>query len=130
MSATIAAEGRLAQDGRRVDTATGKAMAVGTLAVDVQRIVNRVKEPGTLWLGLVAFGELADGLAGMMKGRRLSVTGRLQQSAYTDKQGERRESWSCVVDAFPDAPAAREQRPAAQPAAQPEQHRLDDEIPF
>ena len=128
MSATITAEGRLAQDGRRVDTASGKPMAVGTLAVDVTRVENRVKSESVLWLGIVAFGDLADGLAGMMKGRRLSVAGRLQQSAYVDKEGTQREGWTCVVDSFPDAPAPREQRPAAAPA--PEQPPLDDEIPF
>ena len=127
MSATIIADGKLAKDGRRVETATGKPMSVATLAVDVQRIVNRQKEQGTLWLDIVGFGDHADVIAGMAKGDRLSVKGRLQQSSYADRDGNPREGWSCIVEAFPDAPPAREQRPAPQPAAQPPPN---DDIPF
>ena len=107
MSAAIAAWGRLARDPRPIETRTGTPMTVATLAVDVagQRDGDDDAEP--LWLNVVAFNRLADTLARHAKGDPVSVSGTLQQRAYTASDGERRVNLECVADAILSARAVR-----------------------
>lgn len=115
MSATLAAYGRLGNDPRAIETKSGKPMTVATLAVDVGEA-----DAPPLWLGIVAFGKLADELLKHHKGDMLSASGRLQVRQYTGSDGAQREQWQVVADALVSArtvrPGARKARPAGDAA--------------
>lgn len=98
--ATIAAWGRLGQDPKAVETKTGKAMTVSSLAVSLG-------EEQTLWLGLVAFGGAAETLSKHAKGDCLSVSGRLQKRSWTDREGKAREDLQLVVESLVSARTVR-----------------------
>lgn len=111
MSAALSAYGRLGADPRAVETRSGKAMTVATLAVDAGDA-----DAPPLWLGVVAFGKLADELTRHHKGDLLSVSGRLQVRHWTDTAGTAREQWQVVADALVSArtvrPGGRKRAPA------------------
>jgi single-strand DNA-binding protein len=67
----------------------------------------------------VAFGEAGKALGRFGKGERVQVTGRLQASEYTDREGERRSSVELVVLRSEPAPLPRKAANAA-PADEPE----------
>ncbi|MCY3670427.1 MAG: single-stranded DNA-binding protein [Alphaproteobacteria bacterium] len=94
----ISAAGRLARDPKRRTTASGKDMALATIAVDLA--AGRDADPETWWLSLVAFGRVAGELAKHRKGDRLAVMGQLQRSRYRPRDGgEERDSWTVICDA-------------------------------
>ena len=101
MSAQIAAYGRLGRDPRPVDTSSGKAMTVASVAVTVESRESGETGEGTLWFDVVSFGRVADDLARHAKGDLVSVAGRMQLSRFTSStSGEVRESWQVVADAL------------------------------
>lgn len=110
MSASMAAYGRLGADPRAVETRSGKPMTVATLAVDLGEA-----DGPPLWLGIVAFGRLADELQRHHKGDLVSVSGRLQVRHWTDTAGTAREQLQVVADALVSArtvrPGGRKRRP-------------------
>ena len=61
----------------------------------------------TDWFRLVAFGESAERLSHFRKGERITVTGRLQSSEYTDREGQKRTSVEVVVLRSDPAPLTR-----------------------
>ena len=96
MSAQLAAHGRLGADPHSIETKTGRAMATATLAVDAAD--KREGDDGPpLWLGLVAFGSLADRLLEQHKGDALTVYGRLQVRRW-ESDGEAREQLQVIVE--------------------------------
>ncbi len=96
MSAQLAAHGRLGADPRTIETKTGRAMVTATLAVDAADRREDADAP-PLWLGLVAFGALADKLLEHRKGDALTVYGRLQVWRW-DSDGEAREQLQVVIE--------------------------------
>lgn len=68
MTAIVAAYGRLGQDPKAIETRTGVAMTVASLAVDVADPRDRDDAGGgpPLWLKVVAFGPLAAIARGMV----------------------------------------------------------------
>lgn len=121
MSAALSAYGRLGSDPRAIETKSGKAMTVATLAVDVGEA-----DAPPLWLGVVAFGKLAEDLLRHRRGDLLSVSGRLQVRHWTDSDGAQREQWQVVADALVSArtvrPGARKARPAGDDGRPPPVH--------
>lgn len=108
MSAQIAAYGRLGRDPRPVDTSSGKAMTVASVAVTGESRESGETGEGTLWLDVVSFGRVADDLARHAKGDLVSVAGRMQLSRFTSStSGEVRESWQVVADALVSARTVR-----------------------
>lgn len=107
MSAALAAYGRLGADPRAVETRSGKAMTMATLAVDLGEA-----DGPPLWLGIVAFGRLADELQRHRKGDMVSASGRLQVRHWTDTAGTAREQWQVVADALVSARTVRPGRKA------------------
>lgn len=97
--------GRLGGDPKRIDTASGKAMAVGSVAVDVQE--RNVEDPEPEWLGVVCFGGQADKLLQHAKGETLSVSGRVQRNRWTDRDGNERVQFQVVADALVSARTVR-----------------------
>lgn len=113
MSTQLAAHGRLGGDPRRIETKTGRAMATATLAVDAADRREGDDAP-PLWLGLVAFGTLADRLLEQDNGDALSVYGRLQVRRW-EGDGEAREQLQVVVETILSAHtvARRESSPTS-----------------
>jgi len=139
MTAYIAAYGRLGGDPGEISTQSGKPMAVASIALDVAD--SREEDAPPLWLGIVAFGALAERLLGHGQGEPLSASGRLQRRAYTDRNGEAREQWQVVADSLVSARTVRpgqrkSQRSAnASSAADAPTERVtepdpDDDLPF
>lgn len=56
------------------------------------------KDGATVWCSLIAFGEQAERLATLQQGAALSVSGRAEVSAWSDKSGEPKAGLSLVVE--------------------------------
>ena len=108
-NATLAVYGRLGSDPREHTTRTGGAMATASLAVDVPDRSRDADEgaEAVLWLRVTAFGRVAQDLAWHAKGDPVSVSGRLQFSRWTDRDGDEREQWAIVADALVSARTVR-----------------------
>ena len=108
-NATLAVYGRLGSDPREHSTRKGGAMATASLAVDVPDRTQGAEEGATetLWLRVTAFGRVASDLAQHAKGDPVSVSGRLQFSRWTDRDGDEREQWAIVADALVSARTVR-----------------------
>ena len=127
--------GRLAKDPKERTTASGKPMAIASLAVDATQNNSDTEE--TVWVSVLAFGKQAEILARHKKGEMLAVTGRLTQSRWTGKDGQERTGFSLVADALVSCRTVRPSR-KTKPKAQgypegfgnngPEFE--DDELPF
>lgn len=124
------AYGRLGGDPKSIETRTGTAMAVGQIAVEVP---DRQGDGSTLWVGIVTFGKTADALLRHSKGDMLSVVGRVQRNAYTDRNGTEREQLQIIADAIV---SARTVRPGGRRKATRQRDEAthdafgDSEIPF
>lgn len=125
MTAALSAYGRLGQAPRQITTRTGKSMAACTMAVDVAGY-----DDPPLWLGLIAFGRLADELLRHAKGDLLSASGRLQRNTWTDSDGAAREQLQLVADTIVSArtvrPGGRKRATSETPASDVP----DDPVPF
>ena len=88
-----------------------RALITGTLYADPQtrtsakgsafttaKVRADGKDGNSLWISLVAFGELADRLALMRANNAIAVSGKLEVGAYTDKKGEAAAGLSIVID--------------------------------
>lgn len=125
--------GRVGQDPRSIGTKTGNAMAVASLAVTIGEGEN-----GTLWVGLVAFGKVADDLLRHQKGDLLSAAGRVQRNTWTDKEGKRRDDIQVVADSVISARTVRpsggrkqdRQPQRGGPSAAATAADLNDDLPF
>jgi len=85
------------------------------------------KDGAVLWVSLVAFGEVADRLLTLPANAAVSVSGKLEVSAYTAKTGEPTAGLSVVVDELLTLKARP--RPKAAPAQQPVMAGFDDVLP-
>ena len=108
MSAQAAIYGRLGRDPETRSTATGKTMAVGAVAVDLElRARGQDTSTEAEWFNLIAFGRAAETLARHEKGDLVSVAGRLQLSAWTTATGETRRQFQIVADSVVSARTVR-----------------------
>ncbi|WP_095201277.1 single-stranded DNA-binding protein [Mesorhizobium carmichaelinearum] len=89
------AYGRLAQDPRSIATKSGKSMAVASIAVAIDD-----HDAPPLWVGVIAFGRVAEDLLRHAKGDLISVSGRVQRSTWTAPTGEKREQLQIVADSL------------------------------
>lgn len=101
----IAAYGHLGGDPKRIETSSGKAMAVASVAVDIAE--RGVEDPPPEWLGIVAFGGQADKLLQHAKGECLSVSGRVQRNRWQGRDGNEHEQLQVVVDSLVSARTVR-----------------------
>jgi len=133
----ISAYGRLGQDPRRIETKTGKAMCVTSMAVD---LYDKDGEPHTQWLNVVGFGKIADLLGKQKKGDLASISGRCQINRWTKGDGQEQEQLSIIVDSIISSRAVRPGGKSGQ-SKSPEQTDIDnghatdgapfdDDIPF
>ena len=100
----VAAHGRLGQDPRIIDTKSGNAMTVCSLAVTLP---TRDEDDATQWFDIVAFGRVAELLAKQQKGELVSVSGRVQMNRYQPSGGETRETLQIIVDSIVSARSVR-----------------------
>lgn len=91
---TITIIGNLGRDADYSQTAQGMAICRFSVAS-----TNKVKDRETTsWIPCTAFGVVADKLrAKLIKGARVSVMGRLEVNPYTDKDGNKRQSYSVIT---------------------------------
>ena len=109
MNAVISGYGRLGADPRQIQTTTGKTMASASIAVDVS--AREVEE--TLWLGIVAFGGVAETLLKHGKGDMVSVCGRVQISRWKASDGTDKDQLQVVADSLISARTVRPGRKSA-----------------
>ena len=117
----VAISGRFTRDPELRRTATGKAVASFTLAVD------RDGE-GCDFIPCVAWEATAERVANYFyKGKMASVSGRLQQREYTDKEGRKRTAYEVVVGRIYFTDKKEESKPSVADFAVIDD---DDELPF
>ncbi len=121
--------GRLGRDPETRTTATGKPMAIATLAVDATP--NNAETEETVWVSVLAFGRQAEALERHRKGEMVAVTGRLTQSRWTGQDGQERTSLNLIADTIV---SSRTVRPGGKrkraPSPAPDTGFRDDPIPF
>ncbi len=110
--------GNLGSDPERRFSATGTLIVTASIAVHSSYKQGDAWKERTDWFRLVAFGEAGEALGRFGKGERIAITGRLQSSEYTDREGQRRTSVEVVVLRSEPAPLAR--KAAAEAEAEPE----------
>lgn len=81
-------------------------MVVSSVAVDVSR-GGEGQEPPPLWVGLVAFGRVAETLLKQKHGDLISASGRVQMNRWEDKEGNSREQLQVIADSIISARAIR-----------------------
>ena len=117
----VAISGRFTRDPELRRTATGKAVASFTLAVD------RDGE-GCDFIPCVAWEATAERIANYFyKGKMALVSGRLQQRDYTDKEGRKRTAYEVVVGRIYFTDKKEETKPSVADFAVIDD---DDELPF
>lgn len=127
--------GQLYGDPQTRTSQSGKAYTTAKLRADG-------KDGATVWVSLVAFGELAERLAALKANNAIAVSGKLEASAYLNKQGEPAAGLSVVIDELATLKARpkpeSESRPRgfhrSHPGPMPEppqpQRLESDDIPF
>ena len=100
---TMAIYGRLGGEPKTINTASGKLMVTGSLAVTISGRDSEVTE----WFGIVAFGKTAEILQRHRKGELLSTSGRLQVNTWTTAEGEERRQLQVIADSIVSARSVR-----------------------
>ena len=126
----VAAYGRLGQDPKSIETRSGKAMAVTSMALD---LLDKDGESHTQWLNVVTFGKVADLLYKQKKGDLVSVSGRVQINKWTNGDGQEQVQLSIIADTVISArsvrPGGRKKSLGSDSPAQ-EDAAFDDPLPF
>ncbi len=96
---SITLVGNLPRDPEIRFTATGRAVASFSMGVSRRYQVNGEWQEKTSWFNVTAWGQLGENAAAtLVKGSRVVVTGRLEQSEYTSREGEKRTAIDVVAD--------------------------------
>jgi single-strand DNA-binding protein len=90
---------------KAIQTKSGKPMAVGTVAVNLE--CRGSDEPETEWIGLVCFGKHAEHLETLPDGTMVSAMGRIQINKFTDKESNERRSLQLIADHIITAKSTR-----------------------
>lgn len=113
----VTAEGRLTGQPEVRFSQAGKAWVTGTVASNERRLnkqTNEWEDGSTTFLRFKMFGRTAEAVGQLAKGELVIVTGRLEQSDYEDKQGQRRTSYDVIAVSV--ATVVRNQVSSAPPA--------------
>jgi len=99
------------------------------IAVD-RRFKNQDGEKETDFINCTAWRKTAELISQYVKkGHRLAVEGTLQQDRWETKEGEKRSTYSVQIDNFAFLESARQNTPAENLPATPEEND-DDSLPF
>lgn len=130
MSVDLAARGRIGRMPDVRETKTGKTMTLTSMAVDVT--AYNADDQQTLWLGLVAFGQVAERLAKVRQGDTVSVHGAFTQKPYQAKDGTEKPGFSLRVESLishrPKVGTKRSKPDSDYDSERPDE--LNDSIPF
>ena len=85
--------GTLSRDPQSRTTSKGTAMATASIAVEAG-------DGKPAYVGLLAFGDLAETLLQCAKGDAVSARGRLELNRWTGHDGQPREGWQLVADSL------------------------------
>lgn len=106
MTAQISAYGRLVADPETRTTGKGTNMAMARMAVSLP--CNAAADgQATFWLGVIAFGKLADALAKHRKGELVSVAGNMQLNQWTGQDGGTQQGYQVIADSVLSARTVR-----------------------
>mgnify|MGYP000918858041 CR=1 FL=1 len=83
--------GTLYGDPQTRTSANGKPFTVAKLRADS-------KDGAAVWCSMIAFGEVGERLASLQQGAALSVSGRIEVSAWINRDGEAAGGLSMMVD--------------------------------
>jgi single-strand DNA-binding protein len=119
------AYGRLGQDPKKINTQSGNAMAVTSIAVNIGD-----HDTPPQWMGIVAFGKVAEDLLKHHKGDMVSASGRVQRSNWTGQNGEKKEQLQIVADSLVSSRLARPGGSRKPSDSGRRRDDLNDEIPF
>ena len=121
MSARALITGTLYGDPQARTAQSGKTFTTAKIRADGG------KDGAVLWVSIVAFNDLANRLASMHANTAIAVSGKLEVSAYTAKDGQPAAGLSVVCDEL----AALKARPRPQPvvAPTPVTAGFDDDLP-
>ena len=120
MSARGLFTGQLYGDPQARTSQAGKSFTTAKVRADG-------KDGAVLWISVVAFGDLAERLLTMKANNALALSGKLEVSAYTAKDGTPAAGLSVVVDEL--AALKAKPRPKPAPAQQPVIAGFDDDLP-
>ena len=110
--AQIAFEGNLVAPAELKFAQSGKAVAKARIAENHRgknQQTGEWEDQGTTWHNVTAFGALAEKLAEVSKGQRLTVQGRQSSRAY-EKDGEQRQWTETIADVFGVVPKRDQQQ--------------------
>ena len=124
MSARALITGTLYGDPQARTSQAGKSFTTAKVKADG-------KDGSTLWISVVAFGDLADRLLTMRANNAVALSGKLEVSAYTAKDGTPAAGLSVVADEL--AALKAKPRPKADPPPAPSPAPVvagfDDDLP-
>ena len=133
--------GRLVRDPElRYGKQSGKAVCTFTLAVD--KPFKREGENSTDFFNCVAFNKTGEFVEKYFtQGKRIAITGTLENDSYTAKDGSKRTTVKIIVDTAEFADAKGERAEKEKPAAEKEEREedgflsipegaIDEELPF
>lgn len=125
--------GNLTRDVESKATASGHDVAHFTVAVNNREKVNGEWTDVASFIDVTAFGGTAKYVAGQHKGARMTVQGRLKQSSWTDKDGNKRSRIEIIAAEVVLPPKSEG---GSAPRVEAVRHELgatyadDEEIPF
>lgn len=90
--------GRVTND---IEVKDAGATKVANFSIAVPRQFKREGQPETDFVRCAVFGKLAETMGKhVLKGQQIYVVGRLENDAFTDKEGKKRDNWVVKVDNF------------------------------
>ena len=122
MTVRLLATGQLYGDPQARTSQAGKSFTTAKVRADG-------KDGAVLWISVVAFGDLADRLLTLKANTALALSGKLEVSAYTAKDGTPAAGLSVVVDELATLKAKPKPKAAPAPAQQPVIAGFDDDLP-
>lgn len=105
-SAYMSAYGRLTSDPQDKTKNGGTKLVTARLVVSLPCHAAENGE-APLWLGLVAFGKVADLLARCKRGDMISISGQMQISQWQGNDGEAKEQTQVIADSLHNARIVR-----------------------
>ncbi len=99
MTNTVSLAGNLGQAPELKTLASGRKVCNASIAIS-ERYLNKEGETveNTDWHRIVAWGKTAEILASQPKGARVLVSGKLKNSSYEDKDGNKRYNTDIVIN--------------------------------
>jgi len=105
MTIIASINGRVARDGELRQSKAGKPWCRVSVACYAGKDREKDEEL-TQWFTLIAFGRVAEDLAGVEKGQTVSAIGRVELNRWTTQEGETREDMRLICDAIVTARSA------------------------